>query len=107
MALQVHYFPFAFSPESITWPSLKTALSTDAKSGSSRIASATLNEGSGFHFLPLLTSDSAAAVIAYPIRPLPTSTNFRTRCTVYDLGFAFSPSSTSRRMGLFRPRRLN
>ena len=44
----------------ITWPSRKTTFSTEANSGSARRASATLNEGSGFHFAPSLTSDSAA-----------------------------------------------
>src|SRR6267378_398007 len=48
----------------ITWPSLKTARNTEANAGSARIASATLNDGSGFHSAPLLTSDSAAAFIA-------------------------------------------
>src|SRR6266404_2729307 len=38
-----------------TWPSRKTAFSTEANSGSARRASATLNEGSGFHFAPSLT----------------------------------------------------
>jgi hypothetical protein len=42
------YF-FALTPDSITWPSLNTTLSTEAKSGSARKASATLNDGSGFH----------------------------------------------------------
>ena len=58
------HFPFAFGAGTTTWPSLKTTLSTEAKSGSARRASATVNEGSGFHFAPLLTSDSAASVIA-------------------------------------------
>jgi hypothetical protein len=57
-------FPFAFGAGTNTWPSLKTTFSTEANSGLARIASATLNEGSGFHFAPLLTSDSAASVIA-------------------------------------------
>ena len=48
----------------ITWPSRKTIFSTEANSGSARRASATLNEGSGFHVAPPLTSDSAASVIA-------------------------------------------
>jgi len=58
------HFPFAFSAGTMTWPSLKTTFSTEANSGSARIAAATLNEGSGFHFAPLLTSDNAVAVIA-------------------------------------------
>jgi hypothetical protein len=48
----------------MTWPSLKTILSTDANVGSPSNASATLNEGSGSHFAPPLASESAASVIA-------------------------------------------
>jgi hypothetical protein len=58
------HFPFPYGPGIMTWPSRKTTFSTDANSGFARRASATLNEGSGFHFAPLLTSDSAASVIA-------------------------------------------
>jgi hypothetical protein len=58
------YSSLAFGADTMTWPSLKTTLSNEANSGSPRIASATLNEGSGFHVAPLLTSDSAAAVMA-------------------------------------------
>jgi hypothetical protein len=52
------YSPFAFGTGTMTWPSLKTTLSTEANSGSARTASATPNEGSRFHVEPLLTSDS-------------------------------------------------
>jgi hypothetical protein len=58
------HFPFAFGAEIMTWPSRKITFRTDANSGFARRASATLNERSGFHFAPLLTSDSAASVIA-------------------------------------------
>ncbi len=62
--LQLVHFPFAFGGGTMTRPSLKTVFSKEANSGSARIASATLNEGSGSHLAPLLTSDSAASVIA-------------------------------------------
>jgi hypothetical protein len=52
------HFPFALSAGT------KTTLSAETNSGLSRIASVTLNEGSGFHFVASLTSDSVAAVIA-------------------------------------------
>src|SRR6266481_9306786 len=64
IGLQLVHFPFASAAGTTTWPSLKTARNTEANAGSSRIASATLNDGSGFHSAPLLTSDSAAAFIA-------------------------------------------
>jgi hypothetical protein len=48
-AMNGAHFLFAFGALApMTWPSLKTARNTEANSGSSRIASVTLNEGSGF-----------------------------------------------------------
>ncbi len=56
--LQFVHFPFAFGTATNTWSSLKTVFKTEENSGSARIVSATLNEGSGFHTAPLLTSEA-------------------------------------------------
>ena|SRR6266404_9470499 len=48
-----------------TWPSRKTAFSTEANSGSARRASATLNEGSGF-LIPRNVDDYQQFLEAFP-----------------------------------------
>jgi hypothetical protein len=58
------HFPLTFNVGTITWPSLKTVLSTETNSGLSRIVSATLNEGSGFHIAPWSTPGRAVSVNA-------------------------------------------
>jgi hypothetical protein len=55
-------FPVRLRAGTMTWPSLKTILNNETNSGSSKIASATLNEGSRFHVEPLLISDRVAFV---------------------------------------------
>ena len=55
------HFPFAVRGETSTWPPLKTTLRTETTSGSSRMASATLNDGSGFVVASFLALESEAS----------------------------------------------
>jgi len=90
---------FSYGAGITTWPSLQTALNTEANAGSSRIAPATLNEGSGSGF----RQRSCGHGVAYPPGTIPEQFSFLPT-PQFGLSWPRTTTTTIREAGIARSR---